>query len=61
MSPRPDAAGSSFRDPEVGRLARKLAAVRKTNMTEAIIYALRAELMREEKSRPLGERPPEAG
>ena len=45
----PDTAGGiSIRDPEAARLARELAAVRKTNMTEAIIYALRAELKRQE-------------
>ena len=34
--------GISIRDPEVGELARELANLRKTNMTEAIAHALRA-------------------
>ena len=48
--------GISIRDPEVGELARKLAAMRKTNMTEAIAHALREELRREREQRPLVER-----
>ena len=48
--------GISIRDPEVGKLARELAALRKTNMTEAIVHALRSELKRERDKRPLGER-----
>ena len=32
--------GISIRDPEVGELARELANLRKTNMTEAIAHAL---------------------
>ena len=32
--------GISIRDPEVGELARELARLRKTNMTEAIAHAL---------------------
>jgi antitoxin VapB len=48
--------GISIRDPEVGELARELARLRKTNMTEAIAYALRAELARERDKRPLTER-----
>ncbi len=45
----------SIRDPEVGELARKLAELRKTNMTEAIAFALRNELKRERDKRPLEE------
>jgi antitoxin VapB len=48
--------GISIRDPEVGELARKLAELRKTNMTEAIAFALRNELKREREKRPLAER-----
>ena len=48
--------GISIRDPEVGALARELAALRKTNMTEAIAHALRSELRRERDKRPLAER-----
>ncbi|MBV8285313.1 MAG: type II toxin-antitoxin system VapB family antitoxin [Hyphomicrobiales bacterium] len=48
--------GISIRDPEVGELARELAKLRKTNMTEAIAHALRAELKRERDQRPLSER-----
>jgi antitoxin VapB len=48
--------GISIRDPEVGELARTLARLRKTNMTEAIAYALKAELKRERDKRPLVER-----
>ena len=48
--------GISIRDPEVGELARELANLRKTNMTEAIAHALRSELKRERDKRPLGER-----
>ena len=48
--------GISIRDPEVGELARELARLRKTNMTEAIAHALRAELARERDKRPLRER-----
>ena len=46
----------SIRDPEVGDLARELANLRKTNMTEAIAHALRAELKRERDKKPLHER-----
>jgi len=46
----------SIRDPEVGELARKLADLRKTNMTEAIAFALRNELKREREKRSLAER-----
>ena len=45
--------GISIRDPEVGELARELAKLRKTNMTEAIAHALRSELKRERDKRPL--------
>ena len=36
--------GISIRDPEVGELARELARLRKTNMTEAIAHALRSRI-----------------
>ena len=42
--------------PEVGELARELARLRKSNMTEAIAHALRSELKRERDKRPLAER-----
>jgi antitoxin VapB len=48
--------GISIRDPEVGKLARQLARLRNTNMTEAIAHALRSELERERAKRPLRER-----
>ena len=48
--------GISIRDPEVGALARELARVRGTNMTEAIAHALKVELKREREKRPLVER-----
>ena len=48
--------GISIHDPEVGDLARELAKLRKTNMTEAIAHALRSELKRERDRRPLRER-----
>jgi antitoxin VapB len=48
--------GISIRDPEVGELARELADLRKTNMTEAIAHALRSELKRERDKRPLADR-----
>ena len=55
--------GISIRDPEVGRLARELAKLRKSNMTEAIAHALRADIAREQErraaevaERPLSER-----
>ena len=48
--------GISIRDPEVGKLAQELAKIRKTNMTEAIAHALRAELKRERDKRPLAVR-----
>jgi antitoxin VapB len=46
----------SIRDPEAGRLARELAALRNSNMTEAIVHALRSELKRERDKRPLADR-----
>ena len=46
----------SIRDREVGELARELAWLRKTNMTEAIAHALRTELERERDKRPLADR-----
>ena len=48
--------GISIRDPKVGDLARSLARMRGTNMTEAIEHALREELRREREKRPLAER-----
>jgi hypothetical protein len=48
--------GISIRDPKVGELARELARLRKTNMTEAIAHALSAELERERKKTSLVER-----
>jgi antitoxin VapB len=48
--------GISIRDREVGELARELARLRKTNMTEAIAHALRMELERERDKRPLADR-----
>ncbi len=48
--------GISIRDPEVGELARELARLRRTNMTQAIVHALRSELKRERDKRPLEER-----
>jgi len=48
--------GICIRNPEVGELARKLAELRKTNMTEAITHALRSELKRERDKRPLEDR-----
>lgn len=48
--------GYQHRDREVGELARELAKLRKTNMTEAIAHALRSELKRERDKRPLRER-----
>jgi antitoxin VapB len=46
----------NIRDPEATKLARELAALRETNMTEAIVHALRSELKRERDKRPLRER-----
>jgi antitoxin VapB len=48
--------GISIRDPKVGELARELARLRKTNMTEAIAHALRSELKLEREKTPLAER-----
>jgi hypothetical protein len=48
--------GISIRDPEVGELAKTLARLRGTNMTEAISHALREEVKRERVKRPLAER-----
>lgn len=48
--------GVIIRDPAVGALARDLARLRGTNMTEAIAHALRAGLKRERDKRPLVER-----
>jgi antitoxin VapB len=48
--------GISIRDPEVADLARRLARLRGTNMTEAIAHALKEELKRERDKRPLIER-----
>jgi antitoxin VapB len=48
--------GISIRDPKVGELARELARLRKTDMTEAIGHALRSELERERTKSPLVER-----
>jgi antitoxin VapB len=46
----------SVRDPKVGELARELAELRGTNMTEALGHALREELKRERGKRPLAQR-----
>lgn len=46
----------SIRDPRAAELAKKLAAQRKTTMTEAIIVALENELKRERERVPLPER-----
>lgn len=48
--------GISIRDPEVARLARELAELRGTNMTEAIAAALRAALGAVRSTPSLGER-----
>ena len=48
--------GISIRDPKVDELARELAKLRKTNMTEAIGHALRVELARERTRPSLEER-----
>jgi hypothetical protein len=48
--------GISIRDAEVGELARELAGLRKTNMTEGIAHALRSELKRVRDKSPLRER-----
>ena len=46
----------SIRDPRAAELAKRLAAQRKTTMTEAIIVALENELKREREKLPLPER-----
>ena len=46
----------SIRDPDASKLARELADLRNTNMTEAIVHALRSELERERAKRPLADR-----
>ena len=48
--------GISIRDPQVGELARELARLRGTNMTEAIAHAVRSEIERERRKKPLVER-----
>jgi len=48
--------GISIRDPKVDQLARELAKLRNTNMTEAIGHALRAEIARERTKPSLEER-----
>lgn len=45
-----------IRNPRAHELARKLAAARKTSITDAVIEALEAELARESERRPLPER-----
>lgn len=46
----------SIRDPRAAELARRLAAQRKTTITEAIITALENELKRERETIPLPDR-----
>ncbi|WP_025034955.1 type II toxin-antitoxin system VapB family antitoxin [Bradyrhizobium sp. DOA9] len=46
----------SVRDPRVARLARKLARLRGSTMTEAVITALENDLKRERDSMPLADR-----
>jgi antitoxin VapB len=46
----------SIRDPKAGELARELAELRRTNMSEAIVHALREQLQRERGRPSLGER-----
>ena len=48
--------GISIRDPRVDELARELAKLRNTNMTEAIGHALHAEIARERAKPSLEER-----
>ena len=48
--------GISIRDPEVGELARELANLRKTNMTEAIAHALRSGAEARTRKAAIGER-----
>jgi hypothetical protein len=46
----------SFRNPQVGALARELADLRETDMREAAIFALGEALRAERRKRPLAER-----
>jgi antitoxin VapB len=46
----------TIRDPRAAKLARRLAEVRKTTMTEAVITALEHELRRERDAKPLAAR-----
>jgi antitoxin VapB len=46
----------NIRDPRAEELARKLASLRDTTMTRAVIEALESELDRERRKRPLAER-----
>ena len=48
--------GISIRDPKAHELARELAELRRTNMTEAIVHALREQLKRERGTPSLGDR-----
>jgi len=48
--------GISIRDPKASELARELADLRKTNMTEAIVHALSEQLKRERGRPSLGDR-----
>jgi len=47
--------GIRIRRPAVGELARELARLRGTNMTEAIAHALKEEVKREREKQPLEE------
>jgi antitoxin VapB len=46
----------TIRDPRAAKLARRLAEVRKTTMTEAVVTALEHELRRERDAKPLAAR-----
>ena len=46
----------TIRDPRAAKLARRLADVRKTTMTDAVVTALEHELRREREATPLAER-----
>lgn len=46
----------NIRNPEARELARRLAALRKVSITEAVVDALAAELRREQAKVPLAER-----
>ena len=46
----------TIRDPEAAILARRLAEIRKTTMTKAVITALQKELLREQTKTPLAQR-----